>query len=1019
MIADLWDEDRLRDPAHALQAQVSRLRSTLPIEIEFLHGGYRVDPTTFRTDAARFERLYKQSRWLLADGDLNQAADCLHEALGLWRGDALEGLHAVAALHIESVRLAKLHAAALADRIDVDLALERGAAMVPELHVLVEEQPFLERHWGQLMTALYSGGNTHEALETFSRARGIFVEHLGVEPSGELCGLHMQILREEPPESLLRLPTASTARGEPGNTDDIPRDTSALSVTSNRPSALLSLLDDKRALILTGPAGIGKTHLLRTLAATFESQHRLAPLLSASPLSKTIPLGVFLGTAGSIPEDRFTPAALIDFFTRQRSQAVLLVDNVDQLDDTSLFVITALIRTSGLPAVMTIHDLNNAPQEITALYDSGELSQVAVEGLTAADVDELAIHMVGGPLTPDTRPRILEIASGNPLHLREIITGSLHEGRLAHTVHGWELQGTPTPTSRLARLVGERFDVLNDAALEAAASVAIAGEYPADALDESDRRALARADVLEFTEHGWLRLSHPLDAEILRARCSDVLWHELTRDVVQVLLEGAQERPEARRRAHVLALDLNEEIDPEATIALAEHALASFDERLALRAAEAVVARMPASVDGHRIAAQAASALRMSEVADEHFGRATENAVTGAERTAVALARGCHLGLVHHDAAEALKIINEALTEVDGPIEVAHLQRARTRWAAVAGQGGEVANAPAEASDAASALGMITVGVSGVITGPLEDAQRVLLRLREVPDDIIDLVPGGAALIELTEIMALSNTGDVIATRRRLEETITQTTEQAPEALGMWEYALGFSHLLSGDSKRAYEIGQSAAAHLAWRDAAGLLPAAQALAAAAAQANGRTTEARKLFDAVPAAAAHDPKVVMLRAWADAWQAKTERRDGDAAHTLINAAQWMLAAQHTFFAGMLAHCAVRVGAVGGGEQLSDAVTILHEAEAVAGGGLLDIFVRHGEATLAGDHAALDLIAGDAHELGMESTATDTWQALLRSSDETSLPASKERHLRRLIGRVHTEAPTMVLWTALAS
>lgn len=1014
LITDLWDEDRPRDPAHALQAQISRLRSALPIEIEFLDDGYRVAPATFQTDAARFERLYEQSGWLLADGDLTQAAESLHEALELWRGDAFAGLHAVPVLQIESVRLAKLRAAALTDRIDVDLALGQGAAVVPELHALVEEQPFLERHWGQLMTALYSSGSSHEALEVFSRAREIFVERLGVEPSGELCGLHMKILREEPPEALLRLPVTTPVLGGPGDTDDLPVDASALPVTSNRPGALLALLRSNQALVLTGPAGIGKTHLLRTIAATFEVRHWLAPLLSASALSQTIPLGVFVGTAGLIPEDRLSPAALIDFFARQRSRAVLLVDNVDQLDDASLFVITHLIRTSGLPAVLTLLDFNNAPKEIKALYDSGELSHVVVDGLTDTDVDELAAHLVGGPLTPDTRPRILEITNGNPLHLREVITGSLKEGRLAHTTHGWELHGTPAPTPRLAELVGERFDGLDQTALEAAALVAIAGGYPADALEDSERRALARADVLEFAGQGWLRLSHPLDAEVLRTRCSDVLWHELSRDVVQVLRNaGAEGRPEARRRAHVLALDLDDEIDTGATVALAEHALGSFDERLALRAAEAVVARVPASVDGHRIAGQAASSLGMSQVADEHFNRANHSAVTGAERTAVALARGHHLGLHHHDAAGALKIIDDTLAKVDSPDEVAHLQRARMRWAAVAGHGGEVASAPAEASDAATALGMITVGVSGVITGPLEDAHRVLFRLRNTPDEIIDLVPGGAALIELTEIMALSNTGDVMATRQRLEETITRATEQAPETLGMWEYALGFSHLLSGNTNQAHEFGQSAAAHLAWRDAAGLLPAAQALAAAGAQATGRTTEARKLFDTVPPTAANDPKVVMLRAWSDAWQAKTERRDDDAAHTLIAAAQWMLAAQHTYFAGMLAHCSVRVGG-----HLSDAVVVLHEAEAIAGGGLLDLFVRHGEASLAGDHAALDLIAGDARELGMATTAADTWLTLIQAQRFKQLSEIKRRHLQSSVDRLRGEVPTMALWTAKA-
>src|SRR5690606_38012626 len=114
----------------------------------------------------------------------------------------------------------------------------------------------------------------------------------------------------------------------------------------------------------------------------------------------------------------------------------------------------------------------------------------------------------------------------------------------------------------------------------------------------------------------------------------------------------------------------------------------------------------------------------------------------------------------------------------------------------LAGQSSETVDAPEEVPDATAALGLITMGVTGVITGPLDDAERALARLRELPAHIIELVPGGAALIELTEIMALSNTGDVTATRQRLKHAIAAAESLAPESLGAWEYALGFSELL-------------------------------------------------------------------------------------------------------------------------------------------------------------------------------------------------------------------------------
>ncbi|MDT0200479.1 AfsR/SARP family transcriptional regulator [Nocardioides sp. AE5] len=206
LIAELWPATAPRNPGHALQAQVSRLRSAPGVEIDFLDHGYRVDPATFHTDATRFEDLCEQAGWLLAEGARAESAECLREALGLWRGDAFEGLHEIVALQLESARLARLRQAALSDRVDLDLAMGRASAVVDELHVLVGEQPLLERHWSQLLTALYATGKAPQALDAFSRAREVFVDRLGVEPSGELRALHLKILREEPPAALLRFP---------------------------------------------------------------------------------------------------------------------------------------------------------------------------------------------------------------------------------------------------------------------------------------------------------------------------------------------------------------------------------------------------------------------------------------------------------------------------------------------------------------------------------------------------------------------------------------------------------------------------------------------------------------------------------------------------------------------------------------------------------------------------------------------------------------------------------------------
>lgn len=1012
LIADLWEE-LPRDPLHALQARVSRLRSAVPVPIGLVDGGYRLDPSMVRTDAARFEKLRADGVSLLGAGELVQASERLHEALSLWRGPAFADVPPVTALRAESARLQKLHGSTLADRVDVDLTLGRSVDVIPELFGLVEEHPLVERHWGQLMTALYCADRPQEALEVFAGARQLFAERLGVEPSADLGQLHVRILQQQQPRTLLRIPVARPVLGDLHVEDEDRPGSAGMTANSSHPDRVEVMLRRHRALLLTGEAGIGKTHLLRAMATRFEAQHCLVPLLSASPVSRSIPLGVFAASGADVGEP-MSPAGLVDFFARHRSTTVLLVDNVEELDEASLFVVTQLIHSSRMATIVTTRDLSDAPPAIRALYDSGELTELAMSPLTGTDAREAVRQILGGQLTPDAHLRVTDAAQGNALHLRELLMGSLSAGDLVETPHGWELRGSPTPTPRLAHLVGDRFTGLDDECLEAAAKVAIAGEFPIDALGDGERRGLARAGVVELVDAGWIRLTKVLDAQWLRLRCGSLLLSELTREVMHVLRgELASGRPTAQRRAHMLALDLGEAIDVDATLELAEHALGAFDERLALRAARAVAAVEPRSIHAYRIAGLAASTLGMPDDASDHFQRADQLAASATETTAVALARARHLGLQLHDAPAAVGVLDDALEVVKGELEAtAHLQRDRMRWTAVSGQGGRGGGAPVAADDPVAVQGLITLAMSGAITGPLQDAHSALARLRRVPGELIARLPGGASLIELTEIMALSNTGDVVATRNRLDWMIARATSQDAETLGIPEYALGFLELFSGDAGRALTWSRSAVEHLRWRDTAGLLPAAHALAAGAARATGRPAEMSQHLGAIAASAHGDPKVVMLRTWALARTAYGERRPKDAARLLVDTAQWLLTAQHTYFGGMLAHCAVRIG-----HDVSEAVAIVLEAEGVAGGGLLQMFVRHGEATLAGDRAALDVIAHEAREMGLATTAADTWKSLAPSAiGNGTRPGRAGQHFSG--DRLGADHPDMALWSGEA-
>lgn len=775
---------------------------------------------------------------------------------------------------------------------------------------------------------------------------------------------------------------------------------------------LLETVTAGRSSILTGPGGSGKSYMLQATQVALSAAGKNAPLVAGHVSGSSVPLGVFAGVTNLSATALESPAAVVDVFARRRSESVLLVDDVDHLDDASLYVVTQLISTTRLPVVLTTRDLNTAPQCIQDLYDGGHLVETVRSPLVESEARALVADLVGGELTPRALSEILAAGNGNPLHLREIVRGSLADGRLTQTPHGWELNGSPALTSRLTSLTAERFGRLSVANVEAATLVAMAGECPYDAIGDDDRSALARADVIELTDCGWLRLSHSLDAQHLLSTCPSALRHEIAHRAIAVLRgSSAASRPHATRQADVLALEHGCDFEISSMIALGEYALGSFDAHLALRAATAVLEIDPDALHARRTAGLAASLLGHTETADVHFSVAASLARTDHERTSVALARAQHLGVRQYDATAARRVVHDALGVVTDPTSIAHLQAASLRWAAVAGQTHAAITAPEEAGSLEGVVSLITAGVAGVITGPLHHTTALLPKMREVPAELLALVPGGGSLIDLTESMVLSYSGDVLATRRQLRQAIRSAGVDQPESMGIWEYALGFLEFLSADAEQAYRLGRAAVAHLSWRDSTGLLPAAHALTAAGAIATGRSIEARKELDAVPEAAAQDPKVVMLRTWVDAWQASAERRADQGADMLLDTARWLMTVQHTYFAGMIAHCVARMG-----RRAAESAALLRFASELAGGGLLRLLASHADAVADQDVATLEHVASDASELGLLTTAADTRLWLSRITDRRIISESAARRHLLAADQMRVRMPTMALWNA---
>jgi YVTN family beta-propeller protein len=220
LIEALWGAEPPPSAAKTLQVHISRLRRALESTgldtgdgVVVTHGSaYMIRVAPDQLDAERFERLVETADRALTEGEPEQAAERLREALELWHDPPLADFSYESFAQGEIVRLEELHLTAIEERIDAELALGRHAQAIGELEVLVADHPHRERLRAQLMLALYRAGRQAEALEEYGKARRALVDELGLEPGRELEELQRAILAHD---RALDRPSPHGAPGRP------------------------------------------------------------------------------------------------------------------------------------------------------------------------------------------------------------------------------------------------------------------------------------------------------------------------------------------------------------------------------------------------------------------------------------------------------------------------------------------------------------------------------------------------------------------------------------------------------------------------------------------------------------------------------------------------------------------------------------------------------------------------------------------------------------------------------------
>jgi len=205
LIADLWADSPPDRAANLVSVYVLRLRRMMDDPqgqiLTTRAPGYQLRLAHDDLDAQSFEHLAAQGRQALDEGDATRATGVLAEALGLWRGRALDGVPQTDLVLAEASRLEESRLHVLELRITADLRCGRAAQLVSELRRLISEHPIREGLWVLLLEALDLAGRRAEAIAAFSEARKAIAEELGVEPGPELRRLYQRLLQTDNADS--------------------------------------------------------------------------------------------------------------------------------------------------------------------------------------------------------------------------------------------------------------------------------------------------------------------------------------------------------------------------------------------------------------------------------------------------------------------------------------------------------------------------------------------------------------------------------------------------------------------------------------------------------------------------------------------------------------------------------------------------------------------------------------------------------------------------------------------------
>lgn len=248
-------------------------------------------------------------------------------------------------------------------------------------------------------------------------------------------------------------------------------------------------LDVAAHVFVTGDRGSGLTTFGTKLLERQQLKGRIVHRLTGSPVLANIPFAsvVALGAQISGPHSgSHSPLEMVSQIAGMAAGGTrtLFIDRAESIDAESAAALAQLTELGVFELICASSDLQALPEALQRLTYEHQSATLALPLLTFEDTLVLLENLMGAPFDASAVQRLLDMAGGSPLLVRELAIDAHSCGAIAQHRGYLSIGVAWRPQSRrVSQLLRDRLANQPDALREAIELVAVVGELPRDVAD--------------------------------------------------------------------------------------------------------------------------------------------------------------------------------------------------------------------------------------------------------------------------------------------------------------------------------------------------------------------------------------------------------------------------------------------------------------------------------------------------------------------------------------------------------